>query len=176
MINLFKKTYTKDETKLFDFLKETKYFGKLTEEELANIAPHMYLRNYKENEVVFFRDDPSHALYLVKKGMVALTFDIKNEFINLRSVKRGHVFGDNSLLENTKRIYNSVVESEEAELYVIPQINLLQIFGENPTIKAKVMTAFAEVYNAYNINLFNSYRTSFGFFDLRMVYSQKSEE
>lgn len=176
MINLFKKSYTKEEVKLFDFLKETKYFGKLTEDELANIAPHMYLRTYKENEVVFFRDDPSHALYMVKKGMVALTFDIKNEFITLKSIKRGQVFGDNSLLENTKRIYNSVVESEEAELYVIPQINLLQIFAENPTIKAKVITAFAEVYNSYNVNLFNSYRTSFGFFDLRMVYTQKNEE
>lgn len=176
MINPFRRAYTEEDLKLFSFLGQTRYFEGLSNEELAHFIPFMYLRNYKLNEVVFFRDDPSHALYIVKKGSVGLTFDIKEEFITLKTVNVGRIFGDNSLLEKTTRIYTAVVTSEVTDLYVIPQVNFLQIFNENPGIRAKVMTNFARLYNEYTVKLFNSYRSSFGFFDLKMVYADKAEQ
>ena len=30
-------------------------------------VPYLYPRKYKKDEVVFFRDDPSQALYIVKR-------------------------------------------------------------------------------------------------------------
>lgn len=176
MINPFQKSYTAEEISLFRFLSTIKHFERLNYAELQNFLPYLYLRHYRVNEVVFFRDDPSHAVYIVKNGTISLSFDIKDEFQSLTTVKSGGLFGDNALLENTKRIYSSVVTSENADLYVIPQVNLLQIFDENPKIRAKVMTSLSELYNDYTVNLFKSYRQSFGFFDLRMVYNGHQED
>lgn len=176
MINPFKKTFTVDEIKLFRFLGTIRHFNGLTDDELANFVPYLYLRDYKAREVVFFRDDPSHALYIVKKGVVALNFDIRDEFITLKTASRAQVFGDNSLIPSTKRIYTAVVETETAELYVVPQVNLFQIFSENPKIQAKMMANLSDLYNEYTVNLFKSYRSSFGFFDLRMVYMERGDD
>jgi CRP-like cAMP-binding protein len=85
-------------------------------------------------------------------------------------LKKGDAFGENSLLENSKRTYTALVSSDEAELLVVPQFALLEIFESNPKIKAKMMTSLAEFYNANNQRLFRSYRESFGFFSLRQMF------
>ena len=170
LFNPFRRTYSPEELSIFNFLANVKIFERLTYEEMTLFIPYMYLRNYKNDEVVFFRGDPSHALYLIKSGEVALNIDVKDKFEELSRVYPGRAFGDNSLLEKTKRIFTSVVVSESAEIYVIPQVNLLQIMNDNASIKAKMMTSFAEIYNAYSSNLVKSYRNHFGFFDLGLAY------
>lgn len=170
MYNPFKKKYNEGELKLFDFLSGVTHFNKLTQDEMYQFLPYMYLRNYTQNEVVFFSGDPSHALYIIKEGDIALSIDIKDKFEQLSTVKSGHSFGDNSFLENTKRIYHAVVTSEQAEIYVIPQINLLDILNTNPKMKAKVMTSIANMYNKYTTRTFKDYKSSFGFFELANVY------
>lgn len=170
MINPFKKKYTIEELNLFGFMSRLKHFEKLTFEEMSLFVPHMYLRTYNQDEVVFFRGDPSYALYIVKNGMVSLTIDVKDKFEELTTVTSGHTFGDNSILENTTRIYSTIVVSEKADLYVIPQANIHEIFESNPNVKAKIMTSFAELYNDYTSNLFKIYKSTFGFFELGMVY------
>jgi len=173
MLNPFKKSYSSEELSLFRFLGRNKLFEQLGYGEMAEFVPHMYLRSYKANEVVFFRDDPSNALYIVKNGRVTLQVDVGNDFQHLTTVKSGEVFGDNALLSETKRIYSSVVSTDSADIYVIPQINIQEIFESHPKIKAKVMTSFAELYNQYTVNIFRAYRSSFGFFDLSQAYDEQ---
>jgi CRP/FNR family cyclic AMP-dependent transcriptional regulator len=172
MFNPFKKRYSDEELKLFLFLNNIKHFEFLNEEELSQLIPYMYERSYMQDEVVFFRDDPSYALYIVKKGAVSLNIDMNNKFEVLTAMSKGETFGDNTLLENSKRIYSAIVTSERADLYVIPQINLLEIMASHPAIRAKIMTSFAELYNDYTSNLFNIYKSSFGFFELGSVYDK----
>jgi len=140
---------------------------------MYQFLPYMYLRNYNQNEVVFFSGDPSHALYIIKKGEVALSIDIKDKFEQLSLVRDGQSFGDNSFLENTKRVYHAVVTSEQAEIYVIPQSNLLNILDTSSEMKAKVMTSIANMYNKYTARVFKKYKSSFGFFELSNVYKDK---
>ncbi len=147
-------------------------FENLSYDELSQIAPCMYLRTFNQDEVVFFRGDPSYALYIVKNGKVSLRVDVNDKFEELTNVRPGEAFGDNSLLNNTTRIYTSVVVSEKADLYVIPQANLLDILDDHPQIRAKIMTSFSELYNEYTATLFKKYRSAFGFFDLGMVYDK----
>src|SRR5690606_36757851 len=111
------------------------------------------LRKYKENEVVFFRNDPSHAFYILKNGEVTLNIDIQDKFEVLSRITLGKRFGDNVLLKNTKRIYSAVVISEDAVIYVIPQVDILEIFEENVHVQAKMLTSLASVYNGYTENL-----------------------
>lgn len=170
MINPFKKTYTDQENALFTFLSQVKLFERLTYDELALFTPYMFLRTYTQNEVVFFRNDPSQALYVIRSGSVTLNIDLGEKLEVLSELGKGSAFGDNSLLENTRRIYSSIVVSERSEIYVIPQINILDIFENHPNIKAEMLNSLAELYNGYTVNLFNAYRSTFGFFDLGQAY------
>jgi CRP/FNR family cyclic AMP-dependent transcriptional regulator len=170
MINPFKKNYTDKELVLFRFLRKIKVFERLSNKELAVIIPYLYLRNYRQEEVVFFRNDPSNAFYIVKNGRVSLNIDIQDRFEVLTEVGPNMAFGDNSLLEKTQRIYTALVISEQAEIYVIPHVNIMEIFNEHPEIKAKVMTSLSELYNQYTKNIFNAYQSSFGFFNLSQAY------
>lgn len=171
MLKYFKKTYSDEEKGLFSFLRKNPLLETLTDDELAKIQPYIYTRNYNENEVVFFTGDPSHALYIVKKGVVSLNIDIKGEFEKLMILRNGGVFGDNAIIEKTKRIYTAIVMTEGAELMVIPKVNIMELMEHNQTIKAKIMASFAKLYNDYTLKLFETYKDSGGFFDLNTVYS-----
>ena len=170
MINPFSKTFNSEELEVFQFLSQIKFFEKLKNVEMAKFLPALHNRKYSKDEVVFFRNDPSQAIYLVKSGLINLTLDIKDDFEVILEVRKREAFGENSLLENSKRIYTAIVSSEEADLVVIPHFAIQEIFDTHPKIKAKMMTSLAEFYNLNNHRLFKSYQDSFGFFSLRQMF------
>ena len=170
MIRLFHKSYTEKEINFFRFLSRMKLFEKLTYKEMSSIHPFFYLREYKMDEVVFFRNDPSNALYLVKSGKVSLCLDMKDGFENLQIIKSGTAFGENTLLKLASRQYNAIVTSERSELYVIPKVNLDDILENNSKMKSKMLESLAEMYNDFQLNLFKSYKSSHGLFDLGQTF------
>ncbi|WP_200975933.1 Crp/Fnr family transcriptional regulator [Echinicola sp. 20G] len=170
MLNPFKRTYTEGELKIFEFLANTQFFNALRHSEMYRFMPAIHHRKYQKDEVVFFRNDPSQALYIVKSGMVTLNVDIKDNFETILRVRPGTAFGENALLDNAKRIYTAMVESEEAELMVIPNYAMKEVFDSSPKIKAKMLTSLAAFYNTNNHRLFSSYRSSFGFFNLGQMF------
>ena len=170
MINLFKKSYSEKEINFFRFLGRMALFEKLTYEEMSLFLPFFYLREYKSDEVVFFRNDPSNALYLVKSGKVSLCVDVNDNFETLRNIKSGGEFGENSLLPSSNRILNAIVASERAELYVLPKINIEGILGSHAKINSKMMQSLAEVYNDLNRLVFKGYTSSAGLFNLSQIY------
>lgn len=172
MAKLFGASFSDKDQQLINFLQRDRLFEKLTERELSHFLPYIHERTYQLDEVVFFSGDPSQALYIVKSGMITLTIDVKGNFEKLVTLRAGHAFGDNSLLQGAKRIYSAMATTDTASVYVIPQINLLEIMDRHKKIKAKMMTAFAEMYNAYTTKLFRSYKNSLGFLDLNEVYVQ----
>lgn len=172
ILNPFRKTYDHKQMVLFQFLKEIKLFEQLSFEQLSYFLPFMHMRVYKKDEVVFFRDDPSHALYLIQKGEISLTLDIQERFESLGILYENKSFGDNALIPDARRIYNAVVASEKAQIYVIPQINIFEIFDHYPKIKAKVLESYTQQQNEYVARLFSTYKTNFGFFDLGHVYGK----
>jgi len=175
MINPFQKTYTTEELTLFSFLAKVDLFKELNHKEMALFIPFIHERDYQSEEVVFFRGDPSQALYIVKKGRLTLNIDIKDRFEVLTEVRSNNSFGDNSMLGNTKRIYTAIVASDQATLCVIPQVNIMEIFENEPIIKAKMLQTLAEAYNYYTQRLFEAYKTSFGFFEISQVYQENKE-
>jgi CRP-like cAMP-binding protein len=174
MINPFSKTFTASELAIFEFLSQVKFFERLKHSEMARFLPTIHNRKYVKGEVVFFRNDPSQALYILRRGHVRLTVDVLDTFETILDVGKGGAFGENSLLENTKRIYTAIVDSEEAELLVIPHFSVQEIFEAHPKIKAKMMTSLAEFYNQNNQKLFKSYQNSFGFFNLAQMFDNES--
>ena len=174
VLNPFKKSYDNKQLVLFNFLKGITLFEQLSFEQLSHFLPFMHMRVYKKDEVVFFRDDPSHALYLIQKGEIALTLDIQERFENLGILAANKSFGDNSLIPEASRIYNAIIASEKAQIYVIPQINIFEIFDHYPKIKAKMLESYLLQQNEYMMRLFSAYKSNFGFFDLGHVYGKQS--
>ena len=170
MINPFKKSYTQKELNTFRFLSRIKLFERLNYKEMSYFLPYFYLREYKMDEVVFFRNDPGNALYLVKSGKVSINIDIEEEFELLTIIKSGGSFGENALLVDSVRVYTSIIHSERAELYVLPKVNIHEIFEGHPVIKTKMLESVAELSNDYLVNLFKGYRSSLGLFNLSQVF------
>jgi CRP-like cAMP-binding protein len=172
MINPFKKSYSIKELNLFRSLSRVKPFERLNYEEMAMFIPHLYLREYKLDEAVFFRNDPSNAFYIVKSGKVSLNIDINKSFEVLQVLKSGGYFGHNAFLENSIRVYSVIITSEICELYVLPKVNIMEIFDRRARIRAKMMTSIAELYNEFNYKIFSTYRSSLGFFNLSDAYQK----
>lgn len=170
MFNLFKKSYDEKEINFFRYLSRMKIFEKLTYEEMALFQPYFYRREYNMNEVVFFRNDPSNALYLVKSGKISLCIDVRDDFETLLTIKAGNAFGENSLLKDGYRVYNAIVISEKSEMFVLPKVNIDEILTEHYKIKAKMMESLAEIYNDYHLNIFKGYKSSLGLFNLSQVF------
>lgn len=168
--NPFRKVYSEQEREIFDFFKAVRLFEKLSEKEMEEFLPFMHLREYKQNEVVFFRNDPSQAIYVIKKGTIELNLDLEEDFEPLAFAKIGITIGVNALLERSERVYNAIVRSKEAKLYVFPQVNILEIFKYKPKIYAKMMTSLAEIYDENTKNLFSAYRKNMGLFSIGEAY------
>ena len=171
MINPFKKSYTSKELNTFRFLSRIQLFERLDYKEMSHFLPYFYLREYKMDEVVFFRNDPGNALYLVKSGKISIDMDIDDEFELLTIIKSGEAFGESALLNVSNRIYTSIVYSERAELYVLPKVNLHEIFESHPAIKTKMLESLSILYHNYMVSLFKAYKSSLGLFNLSQVFN-----
>lgn len=154
---------------MFAFLRQNQLLRHLTDEELIAFLPHIYERVYGKNEVIFFRNDPSQAFYLIKTGRVMLTLDTGDRFEQLAVLSRYDYFGENTLMDRKSRIYNAVSATENTQVYAIPKIHLTEIFEDNAQLRAKVIERLASVYESNLSNIFKAYSTSFGFFDLGKV-------
>ncbi len=170
MINPFKKSYTSKELNTFRFLSKIKLFEHLNYKEMSYFLPYLYLREYKMDEVVFFRNDPGNALYLVKSGKVSINIDIDDGFELLSIIKSGEAFGENALLEESNRVYTAIIHSERVELYVLPKVNINEIFEGHTVIKTKMQESLTEIYNGLMVNLFKGYKSSMGLFNLSQIY------
>ena len=154
---IFEKPFTKDEN-IISLIQSTILFKSLTREEILILIPHLYLRNYVKNEVVYFRTDPSKALYIIKKGTVAMKIDVNEDLLEIMQIKDGHLFGENSILKNANRLLSAIVISENAEIYAIPYLKLQEVFQRHNSIKIQVINAFAEKYNervSQTVQIFN---------------------
>ncbi len=176
MFKLFAKKYSNRERALFRFLRKNNLMDKLTDKELEEFIPFLHVRKYHYNEAIFFRNDPSQALYIILNGRVKISIDVEEQFEDLLELSDGESFGDNAILEYSFRSYNAICSTDSCELYVIPQVNIMDIFSHNIEIKAKMMQGLARYYDRYLLNLAKSYRDTFGLFNLSNVYDNTQRE
>lgn len=171
MKNPFKKSFTAHEMVMFNFLRALRVFRNLTNEELSDFLPSLHERTYTKDEVIFFREDPSHAFYIIWEGTVLLNIEVEGQFEELRTVGIGSGFGESSFIPNCKRITNAIVSSEEARMYVIPQVSLFSIFEDDPKIKSKVLESLSSQYYDLYTHVIKSYKSSRGFFHIGAIYN-----
>lgn len=148
-----------------------KIFSTLSDKELSLFIPFLYEREYNENEVVFFRNDPAKALYIVMEGKIQVNVDLRENVEKLAYISAGQAFGESCILPNKTRVAHAIVVSDGALLQVIPQVSIFDIFEDSIEIKVKMMEQMADIYHEINRNMINSYKNSSGFFHLADVYN-----
>ena len=169
MCNFFKKAQDKEVVDVINFLSQNHFFKKLTKKELMLLHSYLFLRKYHKDEVVFFRGDPSEALYIVQSGEVTLSTDIKEDFEQVAVLKARDILGENALIANTKRMFNATVTSKSALLYMLPSIKAMDIFEKNKGLYLKVMISLANKYNEQLLTLIVAYREAPGLFNFPVV-------
>lgn len=168
--NPFRRAYTKSEKKIFDFLSKNKLFVTLTKREMLLFLPYLHLRTYRQNEAVFFRNDPSQAIYIIREGEVQLTLDVNDRFENICGISKYASVGNNALIRKSRRLYNVIAVAPVTEIYVLPQVNILHVFEKYPIIKAKMLESLSQIFDYNNQVLFHTYQSTEGFFDLKEMF------
>lgn len=172
--NPFKRSFSTEELVQCRFLGKCRLFQDFRNEELSLFLPYLFLRTYNQEEAVFFREDPAQAIYIVRSGVVRLSVEINDRLEDIGLVKAYGALGENAVWPNSRRLYNAIVESETAEIYVIPHANLYDIYSRHSRIKAKLFLNLARMQQQQLNTLFKAYRKNFGFFELGQVFGSSS--
>jgi len=173
MFNPFKKTYETDEQEMLSYLSGLILFSELTEDERALFLPHLHKRSYKKDEIIFLRNDPAHALYILTDGEIALTLDQEKSTEIITHLDKGSIFGETCILANKKRLVNAVSISETSTMYVLPQVSIHDIFKTKLSVKVKMLEAVAHLYHDVNGDILKTYQNSQGFFYMSQVYNSE---
>jgi len=173
MFNPFKKTYETDEQEMLSYLSEFILFSTLTQDQRALFLPHLHKRSYKKDEIIFLRNDPAHALYILTEGEVALTLDHEKNTEIITHLDKGSIFGETCMLVNKKRLVNAVSVSEISTMYVLPQVSIHDIFSSNINVKVNMLEAVANLYHDVNGDILKTYQNSQGFFYMSQVYNNE---
>lgn len=171
--NPFERSYTATEMESFTFLNKVKLFNDMGNADLVGLLPYMFNREFKRGEVVFFREDPAAALYLIKKGTVSTSLDIEGRLDHLTSLKPYGFFGEEAIYPDRKRLYNAIVTSDTAELVVIPHPNLADICKRNRKFKARLFENLAMAQSDFISKLYRAYRQEVGLFELKLAFDNK---
>ncbi len=168
-LNPFKRTYTARELSYIRFLGHTPLFKGLEKKELLLLIQKMHEREYTREEVIYFRNDPALAIYVVKQGRVELCFERDDAFEPVKAVIETGIFGEAGLLPNTRRIFNAIARSEKVTLYIFPQEALKELFENEVKMKNKVLENFLKIQYNLEFEIFRKLRKTGGFFDITQM-------
>ncbi|CAN5888267.1 hypothetical protein BH11MYX2_BH11MYX2_06830 [soil metagenome] len=123
------------------FLKETRLFATLDEEERAVLAKVIDHRSVKAGEHIFHINEPGDAMYIVRSGKVELHVkDNAGERIVLNTCAQYDQFGEVSLLDGGPRTAGAIA-LEDTELAVVDREDLLLLFQKRPEAALDMLAA-----------------------------------
>jgi CRP/FNR family cyclic AMP-dependent transcriptional regulator len=124
-------------------LADVPLFAALTGEQLDYLARRLRRRTYKPREVIFHRDDPGEALYLVSAGSVRIYLpSTEGEEALLAVLHPGDYFGEVALLDGLPRSASAVV-IENTELLLLYRDDFWQFLRECPQAVEVLLKALA---------------------------------
>lgn len=110
----------------------------LSEEEQQLLASRMRLEQYRRDEVLFTRGDPSRALYLIQSGWVKLIAERGGVVANLGP---GSLVGESDLFGGRARTLEARATAD-VELLALSGYNLESLIASNPGLGLSLSVAF----------------------------------
>ena len=127
-------------------LDKTAIFKGLTEDEVGLIVPICHEQAYKKGEVVFAEKSKGNQVYIVKKGCVSVTLQIKGaaDSATIHRINEGETFGELVLVGEGRRSASVSCETD-CEIISIDKDDLMAVFESNTRIGFVTMKNLASV-------------------------------
>lgn len=99
-------------------LKQISLFGDLNKKQIKEIINIGHIRNYKDKEIIFRKDEPSYGMFIVLSGQVDVFIKNKRKKEILGSYDNGDYFGEISLIEGNIRKASAEAKGETKLFYI----------------------------------------------------------
>lgn len=125
-------------TKLW-YLQNFNLFASLPTEEMKAISEKVVDSIIPKGEYIYFRDEPSHSLYFLKKGgvKIASVSEAGRESI-LAVLQPGEIFGELALAGASNREDFAVSLEDGTVICAMPVQDLEELMARHPTVTMKV--------------------------------------
>jgi CRP-like cAMP-binding protein len=108
-------------------------FAALDDRTLLQIVGASANLAWPANSVVFEKDSPSDALYIILTGRVQITDVLDDKEVEIATLEPGDFFGELSLLLHTRHS-KTARALEDTELMVLPKDSLQQLLAANAVL------------------------------------------
>ena len=126
-----------------DFLTQASLFSSLAKEELEQIRSIAKPVAKKAGQILFRKGDPPDAIYLIKKGKIAVTtWTEGHEELFLAMLSEGDFLGELTLFDDSSRTTGAKA-FEDAELIAIPREDFLVLLKKSPEVCLSMMKEMA---------------------------------
>jgi uncharacterized membrane protein len=126
-------------------LAEVELFEHLNDDDRANLAAAIDVRELAAGDTLFKAGEPGEALYVVRSGEVELFIkDTAGQRIALALVGAGEMFGELALLDRGPRTATAVAMSD-TELLELDRDDLLLLFQRSPDAALRLLAAMGRM-------------------------------
>ncbi|HEY6893212.1 MAG TPA: DUF1003 domain-containing protein [Rhodanobacteraceae bacterium] len=126
-------------------LAEVELFEHLNDDDRANLAEAIDVRELAAGDTLFKAGEPGEALYVVRSGEVELFIkDTAGQRIALALVGAGEMFGELALLDRGPRTATAVAMSD-TELLELDRDDLLLLFQRSPAAALRLLAAMGRM-------------------------------
>ena len=116
------------------FLRTVPIFEEMPGQELRRVAEMLTGVEVSGSEVIFKKGSPGDALYIVRRGAVA----IKDGAVELSVAKAGDFFGELALLDNEPRSADAIA-AEDSSLARLHGADFRELMARRPQIQERVL-------------------------------------
>ncbi len=129
-------------------LKQVPIFLDLTDREFLELEAIIHERSYHPREIIFKRQSPGEAMYIILSGEVEIYIEDKDGHKNiLATLEQGDFFGELALLDNETRSATAEAVAG-ATLLVFAQTDLFTLLERKPGLGNKILLNLARVTGA----------------------------
>jgi CRP-like cAMP-binding protein len=126
-------------------LAQVPMFENLQAEELEHLSTLLRPRRYARGEVVFHQGDVGTALYIIRKGQVAIRLSAPDgKEVTLSLLDRGDFFGELALLDGAPRSTDAVAR-EETDLLSLQREEFRGFLDARPQVALGLLTTLSRL-------------------------------
>jgi CRP/FNR family transcriptional regulator/CRP/FNR family cyclic AMP-dependent transcriptional regulator len=126
-------------TPRIDLLRGCALFSRLETEQLAVLAQELRPVRYRRNEIIFLKNDPGDAMYIIQRGRVKISVlngDGKDLIINIYGP--GEVFGEMAVFDGLARSATATA-AEIVEALCLSQSSFERLLAAVPGLAASII-------------------------------------
>ena len=121
------------------YLEQINIFRDLTDEDLDRINKVTQLRTMEKDAYIYFPDEPSKVVFLLKEGRVKIgTFSEDGKEIIKAILEPGEIFGELSIAGQEKRTDFAQVLDKHVKICAITRDEMVDILNATPSLNLKV--------------------------------------